>query len=221
VRLYESAALRWDNSKGQCNSCGFFGKHRWSWYEVTLEERDRGFFVTANAEPNVEPGCFRGAADLEKERHDNLQKRADGEPLADDEGNVNFAPELAALRDVLEFDRKCPDWYPYSPGFSPKEHLEELRMMQLEADRRGHDKRLEAQRQEFQTALAGQRQEFDNTMANRDAAENRRSNKLVFAIGLTGILIALIIGGIQIWLSLHAPAPVVVVHVTPPTSATP
>jgi hypothetical protein len=39
----------------------------------------------------------------------------------------------------MDRDRSCPEWYPYSPGFSPKEHLEELRMRQLEEDRRKHD----------------------------------------------------------------------------------
>lgn len=43
---------------------------------------------------------------------------------------------------VFERDRDCPKWYPWTPGFSPKEHLEDSRANQLERDRRRFELRL-------------------------------------------------------------------------------
>jgi hypothetical protein len=120
---------------------------------------------------------------------------------------------------VFQKDRQCDDWYPYRPGASPLWHYEDMRMMYLEAERRRHDEALEGQRREFQAALAGQRNEFESDRANRDKAENRRVNRLAttltVAIGITGILVAAIVGAVQIWLAAHAPA--VVVHLASPT----
>jgi hypothetical protein len=140
MRSFETAAARWPETRNRCVSCGFLGKHRFSWFEVTLEERALGSLAKANAEPRVVPGCIRGVADLARERDGNLAAlRENGEPVADAEGNVNVRAERQALLEVLNLDRRCSDWYPYTPGFSPKEHLEELRMAQLEQERRDHE----------------------------------------------------------------------------------
>lgn len=43
---------------------------------------------------------------------------------------------------VIVADRHCPAWYPYTPGFSPTEHYEELRMQRIEDDRRAFEMKL-------------------------------------------------------------------------------
>jgi len=47
-----------------------------------------------------------------------------------------------AVLSVLGRPRNCSDWYRYQPGFSPKEHLEDARMMRIEEMRRAHDLQL-------------------------------------------------------------------------------
>jgi hypothetical protein len=43
---------------------------------------------------------------------------------------------------TLDADRHCPEWYPYIPGLSPKEHREELGMTHLEKERKEFQLRL-------------------------------------------------------------------------------
>jgi hypothetical protein len=37
---------------------------------------------------------------------------------------------------------QCDGWTPWTPGFSPKDHAEALRVLQIEQERRDHDLRL-------------------------------------------------------------------------------
>jgi hypothetical protein len=131
-----------EQERGRCVSCGFVGRHAFEWYEVSQDERDTGRLYTATPDgrrSRTTLGCIKNAANLVQERGEKLTIRLAGRPIADAEGIVDVAAEYGALRDVLTTDRQCSKWYPYTQGFSPKEHVEELRMMQLEEDRRKHD----------------------------------------------------------------------------------
>jgi hypothetical protein len=46
------------------------------------------------------------------------------------------------LSQAINFDRRCDAWYPYMPGFDPKEHYERLQMQRLEQDRREFEAKL-------------------------------------------------------------------------------
>jgi hypothetical protein len=48
----------------------------------------------------------------------------------------------AANREIFEKDRQCPKWHRYTPGFSPQEHLEDVRMTELELKRQEFELRL-------------------------------------------------------------------------------
>jgi hypothetical protein len=201
---YERAVSKYmSSSRGRCSTCGFLANAMGDEdLEIRAAARETGMDATGKVPLGF--WCYVIA-----------------QPIRDDLGDLiqSGKTEREAVLEIFQKDRKCDDWYPYRPGASPLWHYEDMRMMYLELERQRHDERLEDQRREFQTALAEQRQEFDNNMANRDAAENRRSNKLVIAITITGIFIAAIIGGIQIWLAAHAPA--VLVHVVAPGSPAP
>jgi hypothetical protein len=129
-----------EQDKGRCVSCGFIGRHAFEWFEVSQGERDTGNLYTATRGGiSTKLGCIRNAANLAQERGEKLAIRLAGKSIVDAEGIVDVAAEYEALRDVLNTDRQCSEWYPYTQGFSPKEHVEQLQMMQLEEDRRQHD----------------------------------------------------------------------------------
>src|SRR5712691_1549915 len=138
MRLYELAAARYPDSRNRCVSCGFLGQHKGEWFEVSLEERATGQLRQATTGWFREPACIRGAANLAQEQGDTYNALLAGRPATDKEGNLTI-PDGDALRGVIYLDRECSEWYPYTPGFSPKEHVEELQMMQLEDDRRKHE----------------------------------------------------------------------------------
>ena len=62
-------------------------------------------------------------------------------------------------RALLDYDRQCKGWYPYTPGFDPSEHLAELRMQQSEDDRRRFEEGLSKRAEDLQTALASREEE--------------------------------------------------------------
>ena len=45
-------------------------------------------------------------------------------------------------RPVIEKDRDCPKWFPYQPGFAPREHVETFHVLQLEDQRKAHELQL-------------------------------------------------------------------------------
>lgn len=137
MRVYESAVARYPaGDRGRCTTCGFLAKHRSGgpWHEVGHEDRESGrnFYKAPGGSINTAPACLRHAANLEEEHQRNWATRkvaGDNSPDA----------EFAAVRAVIGADRHCSEWYPYTAGFSPKEHWEEWRMVQLEEERRAND----------------------------------------------------------------------------------
>ena len=94
--------------------------------------RERGdlngeFDTGYNRESNTRPAYFQHAFDLRAEWDAEVAGGSDHE---------------VASRTIMYRDRDCECWYPYRPGHSPKEHLEESRMMQLEQERRDLQMRL-------------------------------------------------------------------------------
>ncbi len=202
MRIYESAAARYAATRGRCVSCGFLAKHRDRWHEATEEERETGTLLQGGAgwehEINTVPACFVRAADLPAEYQAGLRTPAESLESGD-------TVLRRATLNIVTRDRGCPQWYPYSPGFSPKEHLEELRMMQLEDERRKHDLELAAlQREADQRSLAI----ADALRATTDATAQFTTKWTYIAVGLAAAaLIVLAIGyilpGLGPWLGNH------------------
>jgi hypothetical protein len=137
-----------EEEKGRCRSCGFLSKHSTyrkspapRFYEIEQYERQTESHellfrypvdVAARVlEVYVEVVCFVQAADL-------------NEPLREigpvQEGN--WPERVRIAKEIINFDRHCPAWYPYDPGFSPREHYEVYQMQRLESDRRAFETRL-------------------------------------------------------------------------------
>jgi ElaB/YqjD/DUF883 family membrane-anchored ribosome-binding protein len=130
-------------------------------------------------------------------------------------------PEASVLA-IINRDRGCPEWYPYTPGFSPKEHLEELRMRQLEEDRRKHDlelARLQREAEERSQAVA-------EALRAATEATGRFTTKWGYiAVGIAILALLLVAAG-YLFPDLgrqigHAVAPGLGVTATPTTSSRP
>lgn len=75
--------------------------------------------------------CFVGQVDLMAHIRDIPVDNADDQ-----------AKRCRVALKVIEKPRDCPAWYPYTAGFNPKEHYEDLKMQRLEDDRRAFEFRL-------------------------------------------------------------------------------
>lgn len=146
--IRERAASRYPaDQHGRCFSCGFLAAHNNRWHEVIDEDRVRGnltrdFGTGYEREVNTRPACFRHAFDLGSEWQREVDKLKSTE-------QASMAADLASTA-VMQTDRHCDDWYPYTPGFSPKEHLEELRAHEMEEDRQRFQRDMAAIEGRFQ-----------------------------------------------------------------------
>jgi F0F1-type ATP synthase membrane subunit c/vacuolar-type H+-ATPase subunit K len=235
MRLYETASARYPESeRHRCRSCGFLAKKRDLWHEVTDEERDLGDLHGSTGrsyeqEINLRPACFRHAFGLGQEWKD---------AVAAAEADIRW-PALPAVfragRTILDRDRECQKWCPYTPGFSPKDHFEELRMMQLEEDRRKHNVELAQLRAASdERGLALGRTLADITTKLHDVAsrtERFTTTWTYFALGIaiTALLIAAVGVGYTVASYYHAGTatttqtvtPLIHPAVTPPVTPTP
>ena len=137
-----------NSEKGRCISCGFFAQQvteftgsipddMWKlppeqYREVEMGHRQDGTFqgpwprgaTSRGAALSLVPVCFR--------RHFDLNDEINKESLP------NRHEEVLA---VTQKDRKCPKWYPYTPGLGPKESYERMRMDRLERESAQRDTR--------------------------------------------------------------------------------
>ena len=118
----------------------------------------------------------------------------------------------------MDRDRNCPEWYPYTPGFSPKELLEELRMMELESARQDQERemaRLEAKVQADSLKIAEATQAITET-AHRFTTKWTR---LAFAVAIFALLIAAVGVAFTVLAYVHPAAPASLPTPTPIASA--
>lgn len=181
-----------DEEKGRCRSCGFLAKHslfarspRPRFHEIEAGERRSANHVSIFTYPatvgtrmlNVEAEvvCFVHEYDLMEELP-NVSR-----------GELKDATELQRAEvavEVIAKDRHCQAWYPYTPGFGPSEHYEELKMQRLEQDRRTFEMQLAAMGERAQERSAAIAEENKNLIAGlKEIAEkNDRFSRRVTAL---------------------------------------
>lgn len=101
---------------------------------------------------------------------------------------VREAKRISAVdpaQEVINRSRQCSKFFIYEPGIDPPGHLVEEKVSALEDDRR-----------RFEKILA----DFQLKLSARDARQNRR-------LGIYALIVALIIGCVQIWASAIAMSP--------------
>jgi hypothetical protein len=110
---------------------------------VPLPRREEHTLPAYSRDQWAMPTCFRFVADLPSEFQaalDGLRAKP-GHVIADDEGDT-VEDLRGCVASFLTFDRHCSHWYPYVPGLSPKEPLEQLHMIQLERERQQFQERM-------------------------------------------------------------------------------
>ena len=129
------------SNEGKCKTCGFLSLYPPTanvatpkYFEVVEENRESGRVE------KVTPSDFQGPVIAEircYKREVNLVQEC-----LEKAKKENCELMKASLM-VFEKDRQCPKWYQYTPGFSPKEHLDELKGAELEKSRRDFETQME------------------------------------------------------------------------------
>lgn len=155
MELHEAAAARYPAAEhGRCATCGFYGQAVASpvsepapgLQEISGPYRKAGRMPATNRFSG--PACLREAADLYEE----VKQAADARSPAPPE--VVFIPrDPETLLAITGRDRRCPDWYGYQPGLDPKEHLDQMHMIQLEQARHEHQVALAKLQADSQASL--------------------------------------------------------------------
>jgi hypothetical protein len=122
------------NKEGICFTCGYMGAYlpgqgdipaagSMLLFEATWSLRESGelWRAGASAELSTMPQCARLVREPIEELAELLSQGR---------------RKAAATRDVLKKNRECEKWCQYTPHFSPKEHLVEARMLEIEKMRR-------------------------------------------------------------------------------------
>lgn len=163
----------------QCSDCGFLERkvrylgegprHN----EVSQNERDTGDVAGRYNGDDLDGivGCLRAVVDL----------RAEVEAACTSAGADGEATRAAIALPVLNKPRACGKWTKYKPGFSPKEHLEEVRMLELEAHRR-----------DWESSQETERRQWIKQREDANAAREERENTLIRRLTYVGILLGVI-----------------------------
>jgi hypothetical protein len=149
--------------KGRCVNCGFLGKRvkpgeraiTPSYYEIDQHGRETGRVWSQHqdlltAEVSTAPFCFKHVVSIREEIETAVT-------------NGKAADRYAAAQQSFLTDRQCHLWYPYIPGFGPKEHSDRLQMEQLEERRMNFELAIEKQRQDFEMKLFEMSQNIQRT----------------------------------------------------------
>lgn len=123
----------------KCADCGFLAKYcpgnqipTPNYFEMDTLARETGkaFQHPAHSAGGLAPSypvCFRRVAEFE----DTFKGF-----------KVESQQDPNKLFELLQQERSCSLWWEYSPGLDPKEHLQDLRMNQLELDRQKFQKQM-------------------------------------------------------------------------------
>jgi hypothetical protein len=175
--------------EGKCITCGFLGKRddRPSMaicYEASSFDRLTGDFTCYSGTVNTFATCiwcFVGEALF----HQEMTK--------DGVTDTNYD----RVHELIKKDRNCKSWYKWKEFRTPKEHYEELKMMQLEQSRKDFELRIEKERKEFDLKLFDLSQAIQkdsNEVVKKTDSFNRRMTLFIIILALlevTGTLLAL------------------------------
>lgn len=145
--------------QGRCISCGFLAKHAepggnyTTYFEVETAERTSGLVFSHVPDSyggpvKTTPICFRNACAL-------------GQEIVDDGRPAELDADRDAARRVFLKDRHCDQWFQYTPGLSPQQHLGDLAMREQEERQYKFQQSLEARREEWERKLERERRKFD------------------------------------------------------------
>lgn len=176
------------DESGKCATCGLLGireGHVGSPYakgipqeiETSLRAAGNVYWISKGSS-QIEGvlSCSVGHADLHREA---LKAKTE-----------SISQQKAAIQ-ILEDPRNCPHWFPYSPGMSPSEHLEQRRLLEFaERQERFHDRLLDEQKSYF-NGLELSRRKWEEEREAANERQARRARLTEFVLVIIAILIAL------------------------------
>ncbi len=178
---------------GACYNCGFLSRHdilntHLSIFpELTEEDRERHRYLKGGITGfNLPPWCFRGKPIL----------REISEVVGTAVPPPSNAPEKiwTTCNDaaVSEFtrDRKCTVWSRFHPGLDARMHLEEVRMQELEQQRRDWEARMERERSALDQRLARDNKEFLRGLEGERRRWEKESGKWPNRLIIAAVILA-------------------------------
>ncbi len=189
-----------DEGKGKCATCGFFGLSegaagrtiaRRAAVQVSIEQRQYGnVFDIGVGRSSLRgvPVCILNKADFTQYS------------LSYFEDHNVLARSIAA---DLQKERNCQYWYPYRPGATPGEHLEEKRMIDFAERQEKFHRELLGEQKAFHSVILDQQKNFFTGLEEsrrkweeqRDAirdTEARKTKKIEIFLTVAGVLLALV-----------------------------
>ena len=166
------------DDRGRCTSCGFLAvvvahlPNIQAPLAGPAAERSSGNLWSALGGSD-RPHCFVQAADLLHEIKESPRW-----------GTGTDTPAVwGATIVVIERDRHCPSWFPWTPHVTPKEHWDRRNVLQLEASRHANDLAIATMQMDVQEL--------------RDDRSDRWS-RIAVAIAVVSLVVALIATGAQV-----------------------
>ena len=168
---------------GRCLTCGFLGVRQELTGgiaaapddELPTESRcagnssqtlNRGGFTRSS-----ELICIRRAADLERERVEDLGA-----------SNSGVERKASVLR-VLSKERSCPIWTEHIEGLSPGEHIVQMRSAELVAKQKEWDRQREIREREFKAQMEARRAKSEREFRQY----SKRSNRQFLVVAACGV----------------------------------
>jgi hypothetical protein len=162
--------------KGRCWTCGYLAKYRTpnnTYHEVSIDERvqcSKRLFLhrldgsSGYYDVDAKPECFVRAY-----------------PIGDDIACISpdVANRFGEIDKILHLERNCSEWRPHIPGFNPRDHLEDYKMIELEKDRR----------------------RFERAIVRYNHSTERRFQRLNITLIIVSIAAATIFSIVNLWIS--------------------
>src|SRR5437773_8746689 len=132
----------------KCITCGFLCKYvpgddvpTPKFFEMESKDREIGkaYELTisrTSGRASSVPACFRGVEDAQN-----------------DFARITSRSSSDQFYEIVNRDRQCDKWIQYEPGFSPMDHLQDLRMNELELKRQVFEHGMEADNKSFMGEL--------------------------------------------------------------------
>jgi hypothetical protein len=166
--------------QGRCINCGFLCKRsidstKPGCYTATTENRTTGTLTDYIGVYKTIPCCFRNQFNIYS--------------VLDTDSYTPIQSEK-----VFEFineSKNCQYWYPFTEFVSPNEHFEELKMMQLEQQRKEFEQQMEKERKEFDLKLfemSKQIQLDSKSIVEKSDKFNRKITILVIILAVLEVI---------------------------------
>ncbi|HUF54481.1 MAG TPA: hypothetical protein VMR52_12005 [Dehalococcoidia bacterium] len=107
--------------------------------------------------------------------------------------------DIQRAREELNRDRKCSDWFPYQPGRSPSQHLEDRKEKEVETERRRHELQIAEMQSKFsEKALEVESKLLDVESRIADAATSQKTAAW-FTVGVS--VLAVCVGAVVVFVA--------------------